>query len=87
MHAIVWRVTINDRDEADRLLRDEFVPAVPRAPGFVGAYWVETGDNHGTSVIVFESEEAARAVADQPTPETDALTVESFELGEVVAHA
>ena len=87
MHAIVWRVTIHDQDEGNRLLHEEFVPGVSQAPGFVAGYWVQTGENHGTSVIVFESEEAARRVADGPAPQTDALTVESFEIGEVVAHA
>lgn len=87
MHAIVWRVAINEREEADRLLHEEFVPGVSQAPGFVGAYWVETAENRGTGVIVFESEDAARAVAEAPQPETTAFTVESFELGQVVAHA
>ena len=87
MHAIVWRVNIHERAEADRLLREEFVPGVSQAPGFVAAYWVQTGENHGTSVVVFESEEDARRVADQPQPATDAFAVESFELGEVVASA
>jgi hypothetical protein len=87
LHAIVWRVTIHERNEADRMLREEFVPGVSQAPGFVGAYWVQTAENHGTAVVAFESEEDARRVADQPAPETDAFTVETFEIGEVVAHA
>jgi hypothetical protein len=87
LHAIVWRVTIHERNEADRMLREEFVPGVSQAPGFVGAYWVQTGENQGTSVVAFESEEDARRVADQPAPETDAFTVDTFEIGEVVAHA
>ena len=87
MHAVVWRVTINDRGEADRLLREEFVPGVSQAPGFVAGYWVQTGENQGTSVIVFESEEDVRRVVDQPAPETDAMTVDSVEVGEVVAQA
>ena len=87
MHAIVWRVTVKDRDEGNRLLHEEFVPGVSQAPGFVAGYWVETGENHGTSVIVFESEDAARRVAEQPQPETSGLTVETFEVGEVVAQA
>ena len=87
MHAIVWRVNIHEPTEADRLLREEFVPGVSQAPGFVTAYWVQTGENHGTSVVVFESEEDARRVADQPPPETDAFAVESFALGEVIAQS
>ena len=88
MHAIVFRITISDQKEADRLLHEEFVPFMSQSPGFVAGYWVTTGDNQGTSVIVFESEEAARRVAGQAgPPDTEAFTVESFDIGEVVAHA
>jgi hypothetical protein len=88
MHAIVFRITINDQKESDRLLHEEFVPFMSQSPGFVAGYWVTTGENQGTSVIAFESEDAARRVADQAgPPDTKAFTVESFDIGEVVAHA
>ena len=88
MHGIVFRITINDQKEADRLLHDEFVPFMSQSPGFVAGYWVTTGEKQGTAVIVFESEEAARSVADQSgPPDTEAFNVESFDVGEVVAHA
>ena len=88
MHALVFRVRINEREEADRLLHEEFVPGLSQAPGFVTGYWVNTGEHGGTSVVVFESEAAARRTAEQiEPPESDAITVESFEVGEVVAHA
>ena len=87
MHAVVYRVTINEQEEANRLLHEEFVPGVSQAPGFIAGYWVQTGENHGTSVIVFESEDDVRRVVDQPAPETGALTVESVEVGQVVAQA
>ena len=70
------------------MLHEELVPGLSQAPGFVGGYWVELGENQGTSVVVFESEDAARRVADHAKPpETDAFTVERFDIGEVVAHA
>ena len=88
MHAMVFRVTIHERDEADRLLHEELVPGMSRAPGFVAGYWVNIGENHGTSVIVFESEDAARRVADQTEPaKSDSFTLESLDLGQVGAHA
>jgi hypothetical protein len=88
VHAIVFRITIHNREESDRLLREEFVPTLSQAPGFVAGYWVQSGENEGTSVIVFESEEAMQAAVDQsPQPQTDAFTMNSFETGEVVAHA
>ena len=49
MHAIVFRITINDQKEADRLLHEEFVPFMSQSPGFVAGYWVTAGENQGTS--------------------------------------
>ncbi len=88
MHALVFRITIHNREEADKLLNEQFVPGMRQAPGFVTGYWVEIPSNTGTSVVVFESKEAANAVAaEAPRLETDAFTVESFAIGRVVAHA
>ena len=87
MHALMFKVTIHQREEADRLLHEEFVPGMSQAPGFVAGYWVQVGENQGTSVIVFDSEDAVRRIAEQPPPETNAFTLDSFEIGEVVAHA
>jgi hypothetical protein len=85
---MVFQVTIHDQEEATRILNEQIVPGVSGAPGFVAGYWVETADGAGTSVIVFESEEAVnRAAASGPRPESDALTVDSVTIGAVVAHA
>ena len=87
MHAIVFRITINDQQESDRLLHEEFVPGLSQAPGFVAGYWVTSGDK-GTSVIVFDSEEAVQRVIEAAEPpDTDAFVLETMETGEVVAHA
>ena len=88
MHAIVFRITIIDQKESDRLLHEEFVPGMSQAAGFVAGYWVNSGENKGTSVIVFESEEAVQRVMESmDPPQTEAFTLESLETGEVVAHA
>jgi hypothetical protein len=88
MHAVVFRVTIKDREKGMSFLNDQIVPGVSQAPGFVAGYWVNIGEDQGTSVIVFESEDAAKQAMEQggPPPE-DAVTVESMDIGEVVAHA
>ena len=88
MHALVFRVTINDREKAEAFLKETLVPGISQAPGFVAGYWANIGGNQGTSMVVFESEEAARQVADQGNrPPEDQVTVESIEVGEVIAHA
>lgn len=91
MHAVIVSVTINDRDTATTNLRNEIVPMVKQAPGFVAGYWTRLDTDAGTEgrgFMVFESEDAARAVVDQvqqrPAPE---VTLNSVDVGEVVEHA
>jgi hypothetical protein len=62
---------------------------VSQAPGFVTGYWLRTADNKGLSVIVFESDDAARGAAEmiQATPRTDEATLDGVDVREVVAHA
>jgi hypothetical protein len=90
MHAVIVNVTIADADAATGRLRDEIVPRVSSAPGFVAGYWVRTSGNKGISTVVFESEGAAQGVAqmirDQP-PDDDSVSLDSIEVGEVVANA
>jgi hypothetical protein len=90
MHAAVVNVTIKDEATATARLRDEIVPRISAAPGFVAGYWVRLPGNKGTSVAVFESEGGAQAIVDmirdQP-PVDDSVTIESMEVGEVVANA
>jgi hypothetical protein len=88
MHAVVVRSTIHDVEEGRKFLRDEVVRRVSQTPGFVAAYWVRLEGDQGTSMLVFESEEAARAMADQVVPPpSGAVTPNSVEVGEVVEHA
>jgi hypothetical protein len=87
MYATVTQVTINDADAATEGLRSELVPRVADSPGFVAGYWVRVGENQGMSVIVYESEDAARQAMERIEPPTDAVTVKSMDVGEVVASA
>lgn len=87
MHAVVVSVTVNDREAATDHLRENIAPGVRQAPGLVAAYWVRI-DGKGRSMGVFESEEQARAMADRiPEMLTDAVTLESVDVGEVVESA
>jgi hypothetical protein len=91
MHAVIVNVTIGDGEQATTHLRSEIVPRVKQAPGFVAGYWVRIeGGNKGRSTIVFESEEAARAVAGritQDAPPPEVVTIDSVDVGEVVESA
>ena len=64
MHAVVVNVTINDREAAERALREQLVPGVSRALGFVTGYWT-LKDNTGLTIIIFESEDTANAMSEQ----------------------
>jgi len=89
VHAVVVKLTIDDVDRDDQLLEQQVVPTASGAAGFVAGYWTRSG-NSGLSMVVYESEEAARAVAEQiqsmGLPD-DAVRVEGVEVREVVASA
>ena len=87
MHAVVVSVRIAEEGAALAALRDEVVPQVSQAPGFVAGYWTRK-DNAGLSMIVFESEDAARAASERiPGTVPEGVTLENVEVREVVAHA
>jgi hypothetical protein len=90
MHAVLLTTRIDpDRaSEAQSLLGTDVVPRVKAAPGLVAAYWLRSDDRrHGTSVIILESAEAARAVADiaRSMPGGELVHLDSVEVREVVA--
>jgi len=56
VHAVVVHLTITaDFDTDTRQLREQVVPAVSHAPGFVAGYWTRE-ERSGLSVLVFESD-------------------------------
>ena len=89
MHAVVVRVTVHDPEAATVGLTEQVVPRASGAPGFVAGYWTrKEGTDTGLSMVVYESEEAAQAVAGQiDTPNPDAVTINEVEVREVVASA
>jgi hypothetical protein len=89
MHAVVVRVSISDAESAQKGLEEMVVPRASQAPGFVAGYWTRADDkSNGLSMIVFESEDAARTVAEQiGTNVPDGVTFEGAEVREVVASA
>jgi heme-degrading monooxygenase HmoA len=91
MHAVIVRVTVKDAEPATQYLRETIVPRVSQAPGFVAGYWVRLeGGDEGNSVVVFESEDAARTAAEQiraTTEENPGVALDKVMVGEVVANA
>ena len=87
MHAVVVRVSIKDVEDATRALEEQVVPAVSQAPGFVAGYWTRK-DNGGLSMIVFESEDAARTASERIRDGVPgSVDLDGVEVREVVANA
>jgi hypothetical protein len=69
-------------------LRENVVPGVSQAPGFVAGYWTRGDDGSGVAMVIFESEEAATNMSERvPSLLTDAVRLEKVEVREVVANA
>jgi hypothetical protein len=87
MYAVVTTLTFSDRSAAEAELSD-IVSQVSGMPGFVGGYWVALDTDRGTSVIAFESLEAAQALATFAGGSPYAsVTPEAIHVGRVLAHA
>jgi hypothetical protein len=87
MHAVVVKVSINDAEQAATALREQTVPGVSQAPGFVAGYWTRKGDT-GLSMILFESEDAAKGASERVRANApDSVTVDDVEVREVIARA
>jgi hypothetical protein len=91
MHAVVVRVSISDFESARKGLREQVVPRASQAPGFVAGYWTRADDgSNGLSMVVFESEDNARAAAEmirEGGGRPEGVTLEGIEVREVVEHA
>lgn len=94
MYALVTRVTIHDADHTREMLKAQVVPQVSGAPGFKTGYWTwSTGDGEldGLAMMMFESEEQARAVGDRikavAADAPDDVRLDGVEVREVVASA
>ena len=89
MHAVAVKVSISDAESAEKALKEMIVPRVSSAPGFVAGYWTRSDDgSNGQSMLVFESEDAAKALMERVRADVpQGVTVESAEVREVVASA
>ena len=91
MHAVVTKVSVQDDGSSRKFLQENIVPAVAQAPGFIAGYWVRLeGGDEGNSVVVFESEDAARSAAERVRESVNTnpgVTLKDVTVGEVVANA
>ena len=85
MHAVVFNVDMKQDWDGDRDAElDTVVGMTQGSPGFVKGSWLSDGQR-GISVQLYESEEAARAVADGAAMSPDAsVSLRSVEVYEVM---
>ena len=94
MFAVIRHYHFNAKDgaEIDRQIRDEFVPIVKKAKGFVRYYWLDTGEGEGASVSVFNdkagADESVRLAADYVKQHLSKLLAQKPEIieGAIKAH-
>jgi hypothetical protein len=90
MHAAVVRANIPGgvNDARKKNLREQVIPMISSAPGFVAGYWLDTIDDEGLAIVVFQDEAAAEASA--PPAGTDmgeGVAIASVEFREVLGNA
>ena len=65
----------------------ELISQVSGIPGFVAGYWVALSADKGSATVVFESEEAAQAVAAQAgSAPAVTVTIDSLEVEQAMGH-
>jgi hypothetical protein len=70
-HAVVIEVQLDDAEaEGLQLLNERIIPHVKELPGFQSGTWMATDENVGMGVVIFDSEDHARAAESdvQPPP-------------------
>lgn len=87
MHAVVATVRVEDPSVARAALPGMRLDLVPKAPGFVSAYWLEPVNSIGMSIIVFQTREHAEAAAAYPLPALPGVTPLTLDIREVYASA
>ena len=94
MFAVIRHYHFDPKDSAeiDRRVREEFVPIVKKARGFVRYYWLDTGKGEGASVSVFKdkagADESVRLAADYGQEHLSKLRIQKPEIieGPIKAH-
>ena len=94
MFAVVRHYHFDKKNSAeiDRLVREEFVPLIKKAKGFVRYYWLDTGNGEGASFGVFKdkagADESVRLAAEFVKTKMSKFVVQKPEVieGPIKAH-
>jgi len=85
-YAVVMEVQLgNDEPEAGlRMLNEMVIPHAKSQPGYQNGIWMRSPENLGLGVVVFETEENAKAAEEalkQPPGGPQLLSVKTYEVG------
>ena len=86
MYAAMATVSISDYEHAKRLLHDDVLPTITDIAGFVSGHWFAPVDGTALEILIFETEDEARAMASQlPAGRqvNEFVTVQAVEVREV----
>lgn len=92
MHALFVTAHIDEgRNEEEGLsfLESEVLPQLKQFPGVVSGYWLATKDSESLAVVLFDSEDAAKQMAEVGLPQAPpapGATLGAIEVREVIAH-
>ena len=91
MHALLVTAHVEPGREEEGLeyLRTSVLPQLKQIPELLSGYWLETKDGESLAVVFFESEEAARGMAEDGlpnAPQPPGATLGTIAVREVVAH-
>ena len=65
MYAAIVTATVpgNGNDEELKMLREQVVPGIKAAKGFVAGYWMTPEATQGLGIVIFDDEASAKAAA------------------------
>ena len=89
----MFAVVVRESGEPEALnasgqhLETNVIPRVRQGPGFVTALWMTDRSGHTLNVLVFESEDAARAALERvrSAPRPNSLHLDSADIHQVLA--
>jgi hypothetical protein len=82
-----------DSAEIDTMVRDQFLPLIRKAKGFVSYHWIDTGKGEAASLSIFQdkagADESVRLAADFVAKHASKLVKQKPEVieGPLVAHS
>jgi heme-degrading monooxygenase HmoA len=89
MFAVLTKVNVpgGDTPEHLKMLKEEVIPGVKSAPGFIAGYWLKPQGDDATALVVFKDEASAKAAAPEEGSKMGDVTFKKVDIIEVVGNA